>query len=434
MTAPISAFKGIHDLGYVFTRMGAAGNSGFQQDWIGFGANLGAGAGKFMWYLKDKFPSLVEKMKTTHQGPTPTYLIDIAIVATAGMDLLNGFGAPTKAECLDTGKEQLENVNLQLTLALPDKDKWSGGSAKTYGDKVTALQKLVQDMKELDATAQTSLQSQASSVQLAHTICAVTGLSLVAAQGIALALYFIPGDGPMLSWFWQVAAVGAASAALLAGEGTTVDASITNGGDLEDLANEYDAIAERAKKAMQSGTFAQIVVPGAQESTVGRFEAISTGMSGPAAMPAIRSLASSADGRAVGDERALLSALTDDGETPGETPETPAWTPPTPAQVTAMSGQLAKLSGHLSQHMNLVNQTTGQIQQLASMAQQGQKAAAPAEEAAAKEAAPEEAALADDVEGAGAGVATEGAERAPVQVAAAGAEEAQEPSPVERIL
>jgi hypothetical protein len=31
-------------------------------------------------------------------------------------------------------------------------------------------------------------------------------------------------------------------------------------------------------------------------------------------------------------------------------------------------------------------------------------------------------------------VATEGAERAPVQVAAAGAEEAQEPSPVERIL
>ncbi len=67
--------------------------------------------------------------------------------------------------------------------------------------------------------------------------------------------------------------------------------------------------------------------------------------------------------------------------------------------------------------MNLANQMTGQIQQLAQVAQPGQGAAAPAGEGAT-----EEAALAGDLEGAGAAVGTEAAERAPLEVAAVGAE------------
>jgi len=385
-----------------------------------------------MWYAKDKINYLVEKQKNLFKGPTPTYIVDIGIVAVAITDLINGFGEPTRAECLDTGKEQLDNVDLHLRLALPDEDKWSGAAAKKYGGQVRALQKVVQDMKEVDAKMQDLLQSQAHNVQIAHTTCAVTGLSLVAAQGIALALFAIPVKGPAISWAWQVAAVTAGIGAVVFAEEAAQYNSGIIAGRLEKVLKEYNSIAKRAEKAVQ-GTFAQIAVPGAQESTVGSFEAISTGMSGPSAMPTVPSLAGLAGGDTVGGESAPPSALADDGETPVETSDTPVWTPPTLAQVTATSGQFAKLSGHLSQHMNLVNQTMGQIQQLASMAKQSQGAVAPAGEAAVAGAAPEEAALAGDVEGAGAGVDTEGAERAPIEVAAAGAGEAQEPSPVERI-
>jgi hypothetical protein len=433
MTAPVTAvatvskFKGIHDLAYVFTRFGAAGNSGSQQDWIGFTANLGGAAGKTTWYLKDKFPKFEALLKKA-EGPTPTYIVDLGMVAVAAIDLLNGFGAPTKGESLGTGKEQLENVNLHLRLALPDKDKWSGDSAETYRDKVTALQRLVESMKELDTKMQDTLKSQAGEVQNAHTICAVTGLSLVAAQGIALLLYFLPGDGPGISFFWQVTVVAAALLAVSIGQIKAGGSSVRNNTRLQQLAREYDSIAESARNAMLSGTFAQIALPGAQESTVESFEAISTEMSGPSDMPTIRSLAGLARGSAAGDEHAPLGALTTHGETPRETPETPVWAPPTLVPETAMSGQFATLSGHLSQHPDPVNQTMGPRPQIASTTRQSQGAAAPAKQAAA-----EEATLAGHVEDAGASAGTEGPERAPIEVAATRAEESQQPSPVERI-
>jgi len=112
------------------------------------------------------------------------------------------------------------------------------------------------------------------------------------------------------------------------------------------------------------------------------------------------------------EERAVLKALTGDGESVGD--GTPGWTPPQ-SQTSQASGQPAKKPGHLSQHMNLVKQMRGLI----STGQQGQGVAAPA-------------ARPGDVEGAGPALGTEGAEGASIDVAAVGPEGSREPSPAER--
>lgn len=164
----------------------------------------------------------------------------------------------------------------------------------------------------------------------------------------------------------------------------------------------------------------------------------------------------------------LLSSDDDGSDEDEEEPadEEPKFTLPTLTDITKASAQVAKISGHISQHMNLVNQTMGSVQSLASMGQQGQAAVAPVEEAAeeavteeeagiegaapaeaALAAVPEEAALAEatsgaaapaeatvagDIEGAGAGVGTEAAERAPVTLLTP--EEAAGLSSAERIV
>jgi hypothetical protein len=195
------------------------------------------------------------------------------------------------------------------------------------------------------------------------------------------------------------------------------------------LAREYQYLADGGGVP---GPSVQAEVAAGVESTVSSFEDISSSMSGMSAM---------ADGAG------FAGVLTDEGDTPEDgtpeetpeetTPGTPASMMPTLAEVMQMSGQAAKLSGHASQYMNLFNQAMGQIQQVASLGQRGQGAAAPAEEAAAEEAAPEEAALAAGVDGAGAAVGADVAERAPIEdigVAAVGAEQGLEPSPVVRMV
>jgi len=169
-------------------------------------------------------------------------------------------------------------------------------------------------------------------------------------------------------------------------------------------------------------------------STAPDFEAISRSMSGPSAAPRVAMLAGSAPEDAAANQstltseddttrgRQLLGAPDEttpsesdeatpsesDEATPSEsgeaTPFAPAYGVPTLAPLTKLSGQAAKISGHVSQHMNLVSQTVEQIQEIVSMVQE----AAPAEE------------VTDDVEEAEAASGPQGAERAPVELAAAG--------------
>ncbi|OBI59758.1 hypothetical protein A5706_01350 [Mycobacterium sp. E796] len=124
-----------------------------------------------------------------------------------------------------------------------------------------------------------------------------------------------------------------------------------------------------------------------------------------------------------------------------ETEPTPGYPVPTMSQVASRasqasaqaaqaSAQAAQFSENASVTVGLVSDTVGVVDQITSMAQsaapaQGTAATAPAEEVAATEEAP----TAED----GAAAGAEGAERAPIDVAAGGTEQPQ-PIPVERVL
>jgi hypothetical protein len=441
----VTAWRGVHDLLYTTTRAKDAIGTGVHQDWIGMSANILGGVGKIGWYARDKFTFLKDGLElqkgVKYPAPTPTAIVDVAMVVVGLIDACMGMWPPDRGHEFDTGRAEFESMQLWLRLADPDEAKWSGDTAKNYAAQNKELQDLAQKMQELDKTTQARLQNQADVVQDAHTALAVCLMLLVFAQLAAMVIWAAGPGGPAASVLFQTAFVTTIFLLVVGYVGAVIESSYRNATELNKLANDYKDVGQKAEP---SGTFTKISVHAAEESTVSSVADISASMSGASAMPDFATVANIARANASAGENPLLSAFTGDGETPGdsasdEVADTPASTMPTLAQLTAMSGQAAKISGHLSQHVNLFNQGMGQIQQIASMAQQGQGAAAPAEEAAAEEAAlagaaPAEATLAGDVEGAGAALGTEAAERAPIDAAAIGPEQAQEPSPAERIV
>lgn len=419
----VSRLAGIHDLAYCFTRLQAGGGAAYSGDWVGLGANLGALAGKAMWYGRNQIKVLADALKTqgTKTLPTPTAIVDVAMVAISAVDLLNGFWTPDKGASFTSGADKFETVYLYLGEAAPDPRDWSGDAAKAYADAAAALQALAQTMQDLDKKMQTLMADQGSEVAKAHNAIAVTLLGLVIAQGVALAMYLIPVVGPEISAAWQIIAAFAACATVLAFEMFTLSNSMSLAHQIHSVALEYGEVAE---KAIPNSSFARIEVTGAEETRTGDFDAISNSLSAFSGAPTVASLATLAPaGGDSPEERGVLGALKSDGATPAESvpaETTPAWTPPTLTQVSQASGQLA-------QPMNFVNQMMGQVQQLASTGQPRQAPTPPAEEAG-----PTEAALAGN--GGGAASGTAGAERAPIDGALTGHEAGQEPGRRPRAL
>jgi hypothetical protein len=352
-----------------------------------------------------------------------------------------GFGPPDDGECFTAGSEQLTAVAQQLKSALPD-DGWQGAASQAYADQDTALQNLVQAIADLDLQLAAAVKDQADWVTHMRLGFGLSKDLLFAAYIVEITVNPLPPPGgPLFSATFATKVCVLGIVATLGMLGGLLCCSRSNAAKANDLADQYhdfvdkhDDLVDKYNKdaagSVATGTTpAKVAV--AEKSTGSSFEAISSSMSGTSAMPDIAMLAGVAGG--LGDERALRSAPTDDGETPEDEtpaePETAASTMPTLDQLAAISGQAAKAS----EPMNVANPTIGRLQQIASMAQRGQEAAAPAEETAAEEAAAEEAAVAGDVEGAGAASGTSAAERAPIAVPAFGLEPAQEPSPLERI-
>ncbi|WP_156349648.1 MULTISPECIES: EspA/EspE family type VII secretion system effector [unclassified Mycobacterium] len=408
----MSRLAGIHDLAYCFTRLQAGGGAAYSGDWVGLGANLGALAGKAMWYGRNQIKVLADALKTqgTKTLPTPTAIVDVAMVAISAVDLLNGFWTPDKGASFTGGADKYETVFLYLAEAAPDPRDWSGDAAKAYADATAALQALVQTMQDLDKKMQTLVADQGSEVAKAHNAIAVTLLGLVIAQGIALALYLIPVVGHEISAAWQIIAAFAACATVLAFEMFTLSNSMSLAHQIHAVALEYGEVAE---KAIPTSSFARIEVTGAEETKTGDFAAVSNSLSAFSAAPTVASLAGLAP--AAGDspeERGVLGALKGEGAAAVETAQTtPVWMPPALSQVTQASGQLA-------QPMNFANQMMGQVQQLASTGQPR----------------PRMAPAAGEEPGDGAALGTAGGERAPVDGAGVGTGAAPGTSRPQRVL
>ena len=430
----LGGLQGFHDFASVSKSAYGAGTSAYQEDWLGFGANLGAGVGKTMYWARNQIPFLKNKLSAIK--PTPTYIIDLTMVAVQLTDFINGFAVPDRGQDFEAGSDRYETLELLLQAAVPDARDWDGDAAQAYAETNAALQVLAQTMQELDAQMKTLLSEYGDRVQDAHTYIAVLVMSLVFAQGIALFLFMIPVYGKAISFGFQVLTAFTAITLTLINEDMTRMASESVAQQVDALTGEYEKVTASATQLVGDVTVSEMQkslasvqgqLAATPESRVGSFQAISTSMSG---IPDVATLVN----RGVAeDERQLIDLLMsgeglavdspdegadDSSDQMAEASATSATsaaatlTLPTMAQMTAWSEQAAKFSGNLAQHMNLVNQTVGSVQSLASMAQQGQGAAAPAEEAA-------------DAGAEGA----EGAERAPVDAAAG-----QEPGPAERVL
>ncbi len=392
------------------------------------------------WLQETRREKFARKAK---QLAIETKVLDAAIALIGALELFNGFGNPDSGFDFTSGKMKFEEYSEALVRANRDSAYWGDGeSAEAYD---AANQKLFDqsgEMQRLDAEMQALVEKQGQEVYEVRLIIAYTLVGLTGCLPVAVLIYRSGPWGPPLSYIFQTAAALAAIGVAVAYETKTAGESKANAIEADTLAAQYDTVTQAVQP---SGTLAAIEVPEALKSTVSNFEAGSDSTSG---MSAVADTAGLAGRGARADARALQ---TGDGDTSGDDApaETPAFTLPSMSQITEASGQVAEISGHVAQHMNLVNQMMGSAQQLASMAQQGQGAVAPAEEAGAEEAAlagaaPEEATLAGaaaveaalegDVEGAGAGAAsaTEGAERAPIEVATVGPQQGQEPSHVER--
>lgn len=459
----MSYLAGIHDLAYCFSRVGGAADSGIRQDWVGLGANIGALAGKAVWYAKGQNAALKAALEATGKKilPTPTAIIDVTMVAVVVIDLMNGFGAPDSGSGFASGIDKLKIVDGKLELAEPDSRDWSGSAADAYAAQNAALRALVVKMQELDKKMQTLVADHGAQVKQAHQTLAVLGFALVASQGIALCLYMIPIVGFEISFLFQVVAALAATTTVVVQETLVLARSMNAAQDAAVVATEY---AELGKSAELGGSFAKIEIKGAEETKVGSFTAISDGLSAfsvartPVAAPSVASLAAAAPDRATQDNLALMSAFTEEyGTTPatgGDTPDSPqipvddgavpapapAFTLPTLADVNRVTAQAAQISANVAQPLNVVNQTMGTVQQIVSTAQQGGGAPTAGGDATFAGAfdenpVPAEATAEEDVptgqDDTGAAPGSVG-ERAPVEAGAAEPEVAQEP--VQRLL
>ncbi|OMC15305.1 MULTISPECIES: EspA/EspE family type VII secretion system effector [unclassified Mycobacterium] len=397
-------------------------------DALAGGATIGKMVGPrlYNWQLERMTGGLMTdrneaRMKKASDFQKSTSLILWTMTVVEILELTTGFGPPAEGDDLKAGAHQFSTLSAQLKSALPDNDSWEGSASEAYADLDSALQTMATTMAELDNKLADLVKDQAEWVTHMRLGFGVLKDVLIACYIVELIIQFTPSAGPAVAKIFAGIVCALGIAAALSFLGTLLNYSIKNGQQADSLAKGYEALATGT---VQEGSMAEATVATSGQSTVGSFDAVSNSMSGMSALSATPPIAApaKADNRSE-DERAPLGSqmsaasgtLADaKPETPDKTtPSTPAVPMPTVGQLAQMSGQASKLSGQLSQHSQLVNQAMGQIQQLAQLGQQGQGAAAPAEEAE----------LADDVEGAGAGLGTEGAERAPIDVAATDAQQ-----------
>jgi hypothetical protein len=402
----MSWLRGSHDLAYVLGKVPVTAGSGYQGDWITAGANLGAGAGKFVWYLRDKIDFFKDGLAKPGPLPTPTAIIDVAMGAISFVDWLNGFWAPDRGGAFSAGQESFDKLGLVLQLANPNPAEWDGDAAASYAELNIILQELATIMEELDKQAQQHVSDHAASVQKAHQVIALSLLALQVAQAAALIMWSWPVIGPGWSMAFQIMTVVPISLTVLGFENRVLTSSSATAQQFDALAVRYDEVIGRAKYLANSAQFSTIEVPGADESRTSDFQEISGSLSDFPGMPSIARLANLAVEEASPDERARQSAIFSDA---GTLEERQIEVKPPAIDVTATYGQAAKLAQQVPQQMNLVNQAMGSVQQFTSRGQQGRGTAAPTE---AGERA--QAARVQDTAGAEAGWDAEGAERAPI--------------------
>jgi EspA/EspE family len=337
-----------------------------------------------------------------------------------------------------SAKKDFQLAYKSLEAAIATDSGWASTGADAYNEQNDRQMTRADTIAELDAQIAVILATESDQVKR-------TALNLNWEQAALTALipicHVLNKTQPEVSQSIQVCAFFAAVDAGVAIISWMCEMSSRNRRDVDDLMEKYRQVADEAEASLRAllddatvGTFTPTT-----KSTVGQFDTLTT------AAPLVAPLAAPAAVPDSPDEPASRVVGADnagDGGSPAEPAvgESPAYAVPTMSQVVGRasqaSTQAAQFSENASVTVGLVSDTVGVVDQVNSMAQPTAPApAAPAGAAAAPVPAQQAAVTEDDaVAEDGAAAGAEGAERAPVDVAAGGTGQAQEPNPGERIL
>jgi hypothetical protein len=357
-----------------------------------------------------------------HKGIKPSRIILGAVGALLVLQQLAGasipFGGsawkgspsyPYQGDCFKDGSPHFTEVKELLQSAVAP--SWTGTAADGYTTANSSLMTQVQTMANLDLELEKLVQSHAEIVSQTQLGIGVEQDVLIVAFPIILCLESRPESlaaAYTAAVATAAAAVGAAVGLLSWCLGTSIQTQQTVNG------LSYDGVIAAAQKVIHDYASARVTQPGgsvASDTPVSGGVSVSSAVSGT---PTVASSPGSASG--VGPQRAPLNATPGEGQgvgvdspwvaaTPDEgAPVAPAGPMPGVAQVSQPSGQAANRSGGVASPSTRVDR-------------QGQQGA------------PEEAVRAGEGEDSGAGLATPGVERAPIDVAAAGPDQAPAPTP-----
>jgi hypothetical protein len=120
----------------------------------------------------------------------PTAYLENAIALVSVLELVNGFGSPDKAAVLsDIAKPNFEAALANLRLAVPDELRWSGPAALAYAELNNKVQQCVQAVQAADVQFQDYVKTQAGLVLSVRQRFTYTKTALVAAIPIAWTVY-----------------------------------------------------------------------------------------------------------------------------------------------------------------------------------------------------------------------------------------------------
>jgi hypothetical protein len=360
--------------------------------------------------------------KAAKGGILPSHIMWLTILALTAMQEMAGWSAPLgisgsahpyQGDCFKEGEQHFSEVAKLLETRTAQ--SWHGLGAGAYTSENNTLIDQAKKMASLDLEMEKLVKDHAERITK-------TQLGIGVEQDILVPLVlaivvFLESDPYTLPMAYPTA-FKASMYAILAATGLLswcLGTSIQTMMAVDKLG--YGDVLNEAEKIIKSRSSVTIDVPESGGSAASDVAPVSGSVSASSAIsgtPPVASSPGSASG--LGPQRTPLNASTGEGQRFGvaspqvaATPEQGApWTPGSPmpsvAQVAQPSGQAANLSGSFASPSNRINP-------------QGQQAA------------PEEALRAGDSDDTGAGSGTQGAERAPIDAAAARPQQAPAPTP-----
>lgn len=223
-------------------------------------------------------------------------LILLTLNVVEFLEFLTGFGPPEEGDVLNDSSGQFKEISGWLGAALPA-GTWQGTAALGYAHHNTAQQGSASTMADLDAQLADLVKNQADTVTYVRWGFGLLTALLVAAVLAVLWMDSQPLGGGLNAKIFAISASLLGLSAGLAMVGTVIGVSSDNADKADDLAEQYELVAQTA--APDADADAEVELAGVGGPTVSDSGAMSGTAVDLPPVPELASLAVLAHGRAV---------------------------------------------------------------------------------------------------------------------------------------